>query len=218
MSSGPSGLKLKRGKVQGSRTTILMLSRGALLLAGTSRAQARPPVVEQLAKTYGLNSFWTTGCGPVANQQRACQRERRSCLQQRVFSLINLGYEALDRHLRTLVLARLTQWQFNFHRNHVMVRDLLQEMSDTIEPCAFLTVGVNHIPWALLCVGVSEHYVLSTRIVHPMVARFNIHRAQLPALDRVSYTLLESFLLFFIVHRKPVFDQNHAGTDEHLLE
>jgi hypothetical protein len=37
--------------------TILMLSLGVLLLAGTSRAQTRPPIVEQLAKTYGLDSF-----------------------------------------------------------------------------------------------------------------------------------------------------------------
>jgi hypothetical protein len=37
--------------------TILMLSLGALLLAGTSRAQTRPPIVEQIAKTYGLDSF-----------------------------------------------------------------------------------------------------------------------------------------------------------------
>jgi hypothetical protein len=37
--------------------TILMLSLGVLLLAGTSRAQTRPAIVEQLAKTYGLDSF-----------------------------------------------------------------------------------------------------------------------------------------------------------------
>jgi hypothetical protein len=37
--------------------TLLILSLGVLLLAGTSRAQTRPPIVEQLAKTYGLDSF-----------------------------------------------------------------------------------------------------------------------------------------------------------------
>src|SRR5260370_38482929 len=37
--------------------TILMLSLGVLLLAGTARAQTRPPIVEQLAKTYGLDSY-----------------------------------------------------------------------------------------------------------------------------------------------------------------
>ncbi len=37
--------------------TIRCLFLGALLLAGTSRAQTRPPIAEQLAKTYGLDSF-----------------------------------------------------------------------------------------------------------------------------------------------------------------
>ncbi len=37
--------------------TIRCLFWGVLLLAGTSRAQTRPPIVEQLAKTYGLDSY-----------------------------------------------------------------------------------------------------------------------------------------------------------------
>src|SRR3984893_2697161 len=37
--------------------TIYCLLSGALLLASTSRAQTRPPIVEQLAKTYGLDSY-----------------------------------------------------------------------------------------------------------------------------------------------------------------
>ena len=36
---------------------ILSLSLGVLLLAGASSAQTRPPVVEQLAKTYGIDSY-----------------------------------------------------------------------------------------------------------------------------------------------------------------
>ena len=38
-------------------TTICWLFFGVLALAGTSPAQTRPPIVEQLAKTYGLDSF-----------------------------------------------------------------------------------------------------------------------------------------------------------------
>jgi hypothetical protein len=37
--------------------TICCLFLVVLLLAGTSRAQTRPPIVEQLAKTFGLDSF-----------------------------------------------------------------------------------------------------------------------------------------------------------------
>ena len=38
-------------------TTICFLVFGVLVLAVTSRAQTRPPIAEQLAKTYGLDSF-----------------------------------------------------------------------------------------------------------------------------------------------------------------
>jgi hypothetical protein len=37
--------------------TIRCLFLGVLFLAGTSRAQTHPPIAEQLAKTYGLDSF-----------------------------------------------------------------------------------------------------------------------------------------------------------------
>jgi hypothetical protein len=38
-------------------TTILRAFLGVLILAGTSRAQTRPPIVEQLAKTYGIDAY-----------------------------------------------------------------------------------------------------------------------------------------------------------------
>jgi hypothetical protein len=41
----------------GRSTTIRFLVFGALALAATSCTQKRPPIVEQLAKTYGLDSF-----------------------------------------------------------------------------------------------------------------------------------------------------------------
>jgi len=43
-------------KLRRSMTTSCLIL-GALLLAGTSRAQTRSPIVEQLAKTYGLDSW-----------------------------------------------------------------------------------------------------------------------------------------------------------------
>jgi hypothetical protein len=36
---------------------IIILSVGLLIFAGTSHAQTRPPIVEQLAKTYGFDSY-----------------------------------------------------------------------------------------------------------------------------------------------------------------
>src|SRR5262245_25326624 len=41
----------------GRSTTIRCLLFGVLVLAATSWAQTRPPIVEQLAKTYGLDAF-----------------------------------------------------------------------------------------------------------------------------------------------------------------
>ncbi len=41
----------------GRSTTISCLFFGVLVLAATSWAQARPPIAEQIAKTYGLDLF-----------------------------------------------------------------------------------------------------------------------------------------------------------------
>jgi hypothetical protein len=41
----------------GRSTTIRFLVLGVLILAATSLAQTRPPIVDQVAKTYGLDSF-----------------------------------------------------------------------------------------------------------------------------------------------------------------
>ena len=38
-------------------TKFILLCMGVLLLAATSQAQTRPPIVEQLAKTYGLDNY-----------------------------------------------------------------------------------------------------------------------------------------------------------------
>src|SRR5215470_9099761 len=48
---GPSMTKLGRS------TTIRFLVFAMLVLAATSWAQTRPPIAEQIAKTYGLDSF-----------------------------------------------------------------------------------------------------------------------------------------------------------------
>ena len=41
----------------GRSTTIGCLFLGVLALAATSWAQTRPPIADQIAKTYGLDSF-----------------------------------------------------------------------------------------------------------------------------------------------------------------
>jgi hypothetical protein len=48
-------------KSRRSMTIRCLFLFGVLLLAGTSRAQTRPPIVEKLAKIYGLDSFGQIG-------------------------------------------------------------------------------------------------------------------------------------------------------------
>src|SRR5262249_36771336 len=55
-SSFPSPRRSLMAKLQRS-TTIRFLVLGVLILAATSLAQTRPPIVDQIAKTYGLDSF-----------------------------------------------------------------------------------------------------------------------------------------------------------------
>ena len=43
----------------------LLLVFGVLVLAATSWAQTRPPIVEKLAKTYGLDSFGQIEAHPL---------------------------------------------------------------------------------------------------------------------------------------------------------
>ncbi|MGC2060392.1 MAG: hypothetical protein WA653_19155, partial [Candidatus Sulfotelmatobacter sp.] len=38
-------------------TTMSLLAFGVMVLAATSWAQTRPPILEQIAKTYGIDSF-----------------------------------------------------------------------------------------------------------------------------------------------------------------
>ena len=44
----------------GRLTTICCLFFGVLVLAPNSWAQQRPPILEQIAKTYGVDSFGTS--------------------------------------------------------------------------------------------------------------------------------------------------------------
>jgi len=53
----PTGAKGGPSMTKLARSTIRCLFFGVLVLAPNSWAQKRPPILEQLAKTYGLDSF-----------------------------------------------------------------------------------------------------------------------------------------------------------------
>src|SRR5271169_4946790 len=91
-------------------------------------------------------------------------------------------------------------------------------MGNAIEPGSLLVVGVHHVPWAQLGIGLGKHVVLGPRIVDPMLARCYIHGAKLPSLDRIAHAVLEAHFLLLVVDRKPVLYEDDARANQHLLK
>src|SRR4051812_14674108 len=91
-------------------------------------------------------------------------------------------------------------------------------MPDAVEPGSLLVIGIYDVPRTLLAVGVLEHHVLGPRIVHPTLARFNVHGAEFPALDWILNAFLKTPFLLFVIHREPIFDEIDARAYQHLLE
>src|SRR6266404_3676002 len=134
-------------------------------------------------------------------------------------TLVSQRHPALARFLRALVAAiGLARRQIQLDGREVLVGELRQEMGDAIEPGALLVVGIDDEPRRLLAVGVLQHQILGARILDPVLARFEVHRAQLPALDRVAHALGEALFLLPVIHREPVLDQVDSRADQHLLE
>src|SRR4051812_32151452 len=98
----------------------------------------------------------------------------------------------------------LARRHIDLDRLYVTVRNLLQQMSDAVKPCTLLIVRLDNIPRGLRTTSVGKHLILSLRILHPMLTGFDIHRAELPTLDRIVNTLLEAPLLLFVVDREPI--------------
>jgi hypothetical protein len=91
-------------------------------------------------------------------------------------------------------------------------------MPDAVKPGTFLVIGIDNMPGSLFKVGMLEHQILGPRIVHPTLARLNIHWAKFPTLDWILDTLLETPLLLLVVHRKPILDEIDARSHQLLLE
>ena len=63
-----------------------------------------------------------------------------------------------------------------------------------------------------------EHLVLGPGVLDPLLARLEVHRAQLPAPHRVVDAGLEAPLLLVVGDGEPVLDEDDPGADEHALE
>ena len=64
----------------------------------------------------------------------------------------------------------------------------------------------------------SEHLVLGRENSTQRVARLEVHRAQLPAPQRILRALLEAPLLLGVADREPVLEQDDPVAHEHALE
>src|ERR1017187_1215419 len=84
---------------------------------------------------------------------------------------INLGNEALTRHLRALVAdVALPRRHLDLDRSHVFVGNLLQKMGNAVEAGLLLVVRVHDVPGACFAVRGGEHDVLGFGILAPMLA------------------------------------------------
>ena len=91
-------------------------------------------------------------------------------------------------------------------------------MADDVEARGLFVVGVDHVPGRLPGVGAGEHLVFGARVLGPVFARFQIHGAQLPALQGILHALLEAALLLLVADGEPVLEQKYSGADQHALE
>ena len=108
-------------------------------------------------------------------------------------------------------------------QNHRVLRDfvvgnLFEQMRDAVQPRLLLVDGLDHMPRRFGDVGTLQHRFLGLGVLLPAAARFQIHRAELPLLQRIVDPHREAQMLLFVGDREPVLDQDDAGTHQHALE
>src|SRR5262249_17037219 len=93
-----------------------------------------------------------------------------------------------------------------------------QQMLNAVQPGALLVDGLHNPPWSLRNARAFEHYLLCLGIGLPTPPRLNVHRTELPLLERIMDAHQETELLLLVGDREPIFDEDDAGTDQHALE
>ena len=83
-------------------------------------------------------------------------------------------------------------------------------MTEAVQPGPALVIGLNGEPGSLRNQGFGEHDFFRFGVLHPTVARLNIHGIELPAPFLVVDSLLEAFLLFFVVDGELVLQKQNS--------
>src|SRR6476469_7149246 len=115
--------------------------------------------------------------------------------------------------LVALALGKHDRWLMQ-----LAVRELLEQVIDAVEPCAFLIDGLHDPPARLGYVRALDHYFLGFRVVLPTSPRLEVHRTELPLLQGIVNAPQESQMLFLVGDREPVLEQADSRAYEHALE
>ena len=109
-------------------------------------------------------------------------------------------------------------WHLDGWRCHVFIGHLAENMAQAIQAGAALVIGLHGEPWGFRDMRLRKHGVLSFRVVHPAIMKFDVHRTHLPATLLVINAFLEMLLLFVIFDGEPVFHQQDSVLHQHLLK
>jgi hypothetical protein len=96
--------------------------------------------------------------------------------------------------------------------------DLAEQVRDAVEARALLVVRSDDVPRRVLGVGGRKHPVARPRVLVPLLARRQIHRAQFPLADRIVDAVLEPAALLLVAHFHPVLEQDDAAIGDVLLD
>src|SRR5262249_32038990 len=107
---------------------------------------------------------------------------------------------------------------YNPFMRNLCIWDLLQQMVDAVESRFLLVDALDDPPRRLGNVSTPEHFFLGPGIAFPTAARFEVHRAELPLLERIVDAHQKTQFLLLIRDREPVFDQHDPGPHQHPLE
>src|SRR3954462_4171166 len=93
-----------------------------------------------------------------------------------------LRHEAPPCDRGLVVVTVLLRPARQLHRRPIelLVREKLDHMGDRVQPGALLVVRSDDVPGRVALVGGGEHRIAGARVLVPLAARRQIHRAQLP--------------------------------------
>ncbi len=94
----------------------------------------------------------------------------------------------------------------------------VQQIAHQCQPALLLIVEVHQRPRRAFRMRRFQHSRPRLGVILVFVARGQIDRRQFPAFQRVFQALFQTFFLPLLIGRQPVFQQENAIIDQHLLE